>query len=411
MIAPVLACVASLQATPTTLVGDTRSANHFEPAPISLPLVSAMSPDHRRLAVETRDEGVWIFNFGAKTWDTRILPRNPHTIDIAWSTDGSKLALVGSRGPITIANSVTGESTSVLAALPRVNSSVDARDVVAFAAGDDVLVVGLGADAAELWSVSTGERTAVLNAHGECNARPSAFAVSRAGDLVAIGTIEGGVSVWNARSGKLVNSIPDLPRGGQHGSRINGLDFDATGKKLAIAGGDCHARVWSLRTLDDVQVLSHLDADIFDALAIGCVRFNGDGTRLLSISFDFWEARVWNVATERVIDHFDFGGGNPAVLRGWFSSDDSHVVVSLGCRIGRIETSSPRSSSDRANDMKTFPGGLPDHEHWTWYESDGMYAWAVVDGALTVRTVVNPEPLVRIPIAPLPAPAKRAVEK
>lgn len=399
-----LLAVAAPQDAPPSVPPVAKPVVSIDPAPIAVPLVSAMSPDHQRLAVETRDDGVWILNLTTKTWDLRIKPKDPHTIDIAWSADGTKLALVGSQGPISIVDSVSGKVGPVMATQHQERKSWEPPDLIAFAAGGDVLVAGLGSDNGDLWSTARGNCIASLPISG-C-ARPSAMATSRDGEFVALGSTAGTVTVWKARTGESVASLPSLAEERGQGVAVNSLDFTPSGKVLAIGSGDCDVRVWTVGAESVVRKFSFHDVDDFTSLSIGHVRFDSTGARLLATAFDYWQTRAWDVDSGKLLGDFDFyRGGNPTSMPAWFSTDGTFVIVSLGCRMGGIVPSPISAGAQVGKESKQSPPTWAEFDSRTRYASDGEYAWAEERGELVVRSLTKPPSIVRVTIA---SPAKGA---
>jgi WD40 repeat protein len=353
--------------------------------PFSYREVSSLSPDHRRLAGATDSDGIWILNLTTKRVDLRVPARPTTTAQIAWSTDASALALLGTNESVDVVDSSCGAVRATLmtgrerkAKLASEWNTVPRS--VAFAAGGSIVLVALGEGAAELWSVTDRERIAFLGTEVD---RSTAMAVSKDGQLVALGSEHGNVSVWKARTGERAFDDVTVPPS-KYGKGIHSLAFDPRGETLAIGASDCRVRLWRFGAAAPMRELSHCDEDIWDDLAIGCVRFSADGSRLLSTSFTYWEARVWDVATGRMVDHFDYGGGNPCPMPAWFSSDNSYITMALDCFTAKVgEARSPTARPPR---------------RWVWWHSDGDVAWAIVDGVLVVRRVTGGDPIVKLQV-------------
>ena len=108
-------------------------------------------------------------------------------------------------------------------------------------------------------------------------------AISRSGELLASGDIEGGIHLWDARTYRPLRHIP------AHKSMVRGLAFDHDGKRLASASDD-GAKIWSV---PDGKRLQDLPGD---RRGVHCVCFNSAG-RLACLGES--ELTVWDVATSR----------------------------------------------------------------------------------------------------------------
>ncbi len=330
---------------------------------------SAISPDHSRLALGTIEEGVWVLDLATQSFDLRVGPLSSPTVSIAWSPDGGQLALHSRSGTLRVVDSKTG------ALISRTDTC---QGQVAFAAGGDVVFVALGDRPAKLWPAKGGERIAALSVRE--GRQGTAMAVSRDGALVALGDEQSGIAVWNARTGERVYEVLDVPRG-RFERAINALDFDPTGKTIAVGSSDCRVRLYELGPAKAQREFSFCDTDAWGNLEIGCVRFSPDGKRILATSIQWWEARVWDVATGAQVDGFDYEGSLGCEMPAWFSSDGRRVAMSMDCRTFLV--GEPRLRPD------------PFWRRWAWYRSDGEVAWAEVAGHLEVQRVSDGRILAR----------------
>jgi WD40 repeat protein len=335
-----------------------------------------MSPGHDRLALETLDHGVWVLDLASKEITLRIPGHEWRTSGIAWSQDGSRLALLGVLGDLEIVDAVTGQLTAAWKTK---------AGTPFFAAGGLVVAVGLGPGPTELWPVRGGERIAEISVRE--GQRTTALALSRDGELIALGDEDGGVGLWSARTGRPRSLVVQLPPGGREKAVLS-LDFDPRAETLAIGSGDCYVRLWEIESARPMRKLSQCEQNLTGNMAIGCVRFSADGRRLLSTSHGFWEACLWTLASGDAIRAFDYGGGSPCRMPAWLSSDGDWITTALNRRTMRV--------SDPSSMRRPSPTNGKD---WIWYRSDGDLIWAVVDHYLQVWRVSEDEPFVKLRVA------------
>ena len=335
-----------------------------EVLPKLLPHVGALSRDRARLALGTltgRGGGVVVLDLDTRRVTLRVADDESRELRaLAWSPDGSLLASLTSTGRVEVRDARDATERASFDAGGERDARRSTRRTLAFAAGGDVVVVALGAAEAGMWEARTGQRVAALTI--DEGVEDTALAVSRDGELVALGDARGGIAVWKARNGERVAGPLRVPMGQDTGD-VGSLDFDPRGEVLAIGAGDCKARLWRFARADDVRELSHCDEDIFGGLAIGCVRFSPDGTRLVTTSWSFWQARLWDVASEKRLGAWDYGGGNPSGMGAWFSADGKQVTLAL------------RGVTLDAATGKAAHVLVPEVPDWVWFQGEGDIAW------------------------------------
>ncbi len=108
----------------------------------------------------------------------------------------------------------------------------------------------------------------------------TAITVRPQGDLVATGSWDGIVRLWDAETGRLIRTFEG------HEQNVRTLAFDAEGGRLATAGGSI--RVWEVATGEMLRRLEGHTAAIAD------LAFSPDGDRLVSGSWDN-TARIWSL--------------------------------------------------------------------------------------------------------------------
>jgi WD40 repeat protein len=142
---------------------------------------------------------------------------------------------------------------------------------------DGARLASAGQDAVRLWDVATREPRGELRGH---TGYVFSVAYSAAGDLIATGSADGTVRLWDARTLAAAGVLP-------HGGTVFCVRFSPDGRRLAAACGDNTIRLWDVPTRDEVAELrGHEDY-------VHGVAFSPDGTRLASCSGDF-TVRVWD---------------------------------------------------------------------------------------------------------------------
>src|SRR5436190_9902963 len=248
-----------------------------DPKPIDSlpPLVEdaqAISPDHERIALSTESEGVWVLDIATRTVAVRVPPTASAVEHVTWSSDGTMLGLLHGNGEIEVVNAATGSLSAALNATS--SGSVDGQKrEIRFAAGGTVVIAVLGGHHTGLFATTSGERIAEIDSGSMVTAQ----ALSPDGECLALGSIEGIVQFWNARTGarhagevRIRNDHRvdnGSPWRGYRG--IHSLEFDPTGHLLAIGGGDCEAHLWCRDQQRVVRTFSTCSEEGFSTLGIG----------------------------------------------------------------------------------------------------------------------------------------------
>jgi WD40 repeat protein len=205
-------------------------------------------------------------------------PTAKHVTDIAWSPDGSALAIVQD-DLLQIVNRVDGRSFQTIQTF-----ILDATPVVW---SPDSTIIALGGEGGqiELWR-HDGTRVRTFIPPPPVGA-PHALAFSPDGQLIAAGANQQ-IYVWQTQTGELIQTL----RG--HTEYVSGLAFSPDGRLLASAAGfflegnstDTSVRLWDVQTGQPVAILgSH------DSIATS-VTFSPDGGTIASGGYD-GKIRLW----------------------------------------------------------------------------------------------------------------------
>ncbi len=201
----------------------------------------------------------------------------------------------------------------------------------------------------------------------------SCAAPSPDGRVLASGSYDRRVLLWNAASGAVVGALAG------HTSLINAVDFAPDGLRIASASSDHTARVWQALAGEPLAVLRGHSDDVND------VRWSPDGRRLATASFD-GTVRVWDERGACLLVAGHHGSDVNAVA--WFAdgrrlaaaSDDGSVSV-FDADGGRVRRSF-RGHTDWVDGVAVHPEGR-------WIASAGLDSsvriWDMATGAEIAR--------------------------
>ena len=280
------------------------------------------SPDGRRLVTGSRSDRVDVWNVDT----TELLNRMAHgdeVISVSYSPDGETIASGSDDGTVRMWDADTGEQKMNIAGhSPKENYSVafspdgsmltcgsedgmqwwdlqsgksvrntylERNNVHSIRFSDDcAILVTLYSpntlNMARLWDVATGRFLGSFRGDGTTF---SSIAISPDGSMLATGTRDNKVCLWEICKGELYLIGDCLMTFSEHTDEVNSVAFSPDGRKLASGSNDKTIMIW------DVDSQTHLRSLTGHEKEVNSVVFSSDGKTVVSGSTD-GTLRFWN---------------------------------------------------------------------------------------------------------------------
>ncbi|KAL7507096.1 hypothetical protein ACHAXN_004299 [Cyclotella atomus] len=164
---------------------------------------------------------------------------------------------------------------------------------VAWSASQQYLATASDDKTLRLWDVSSesnggtapGAGEALVEFKGHLDFVFSAN-FSPVSDLLASGSFDSTVKLWDVRSGSCVSTLP------AHSDPVTSVVFNYDGTCIASASHDGLARVWDVSTGECLKTV--VGEESSEGVAVGCVEFSPNGKYLLSGTLD-GRVRLWDL--------------------------------------------------------------------------------------------------------------------
>jgi WD40 repeat protein len=250
---------------------------------------------------------------------------------VAYSHDGSLLAVASAGGQVHLYDGASGAPRGVLGAAPPqlaaasagggpppAGARVGLATALAFSSDGSRLAVAAQQGRVMVWSLHSHTAIPLDKTVAPSAAVPiDAAAFTLDGRSIAVASFNG-VQVYNTQSGMLQRTLPGI-------SQAADLALSRNGRELAVAsvapslGGEGLVSLWSTRTWRRVAVIAAFPARRVTALA-----FSPDGASVAIGNAD-GSAGLWSVQTHQ--EEVAYLGSNSRVTAAAFTADGQRVVT------------------------------------------------------------------------------------
>ncbi|MCP4257807.1 MAG: WD40 repeat domain-containing protein, partial [Planctomycetes bacterium] len=194
----------------------------------------------------------------------------------------------------------------------------DEVDGVAYSPDGKLIATGSDDKTVRIWNAATGDLLQELLGHSNDVCR---IAFSPDGNRIVSGSMDGTARIWDVKAGKELHQLKDGSK-----DRIWGVAWSLDGSHVAT-GHSRNIRIWNTETgSSPAQLVGHSDS-VWDVV------FSPDGSRLLSVSSDR-TARIWDVNTGTM--QLQFNEHDNAVYGASWSSDGKLVATGSADNTVRI---------------------------------------------------------------------------
>ena len=283
----------------------------------------AFSPEGQLLAVAS-GIGVWLYDVTTAR-ELALLPSTRSIHSVAFSTNGKTLAAGVERGVILWDVMAQTQITSL--DIPFTDGRIIITSVSFSSDEETIAFMSHLPDAVKLWHVPSGNVTTLVDNDGRERRtiiRPQSVSFSPDGRMLAAGSSDGIVELWDVGTQRLLAALPG------HRHRVTSVAFSRDGKTLASGSIDETVRLWNVMKRENIAILRG------HRRWVNSVAFSPDGTRLASGAYGRGRdatIKLWDIASEQNINTFTVP--REGVYAVAFSTDGR--TIASGSRDGTVK--------------------------------------------------------------------------
>jgi WD40 repeat protein/tRNA A-37 threonylcarbamoyl transferase component Bud32 len=285
----------------------------------------AFAPSGTTLAAGDASGLIHLWNTASKKRTALTDPNGEGVNALAFAASGSTLAAGDQNGSVYLWNTTAKTLTATLTA-PKPGSAIGGLptmvSTVAFSPDGTTLAVADVYGDTYLWNTATGTVNAILADPGNAGSVDS-LAFAPDGTTLATGNFAGNVSLWNTTTGKLIATLTD-----PDGADVQSVAFAPHGTTLAAGGELGTTYLWNTAT---GKVTASL-ANPAGAPMVDSVAFAPRGA-VLAVGGDDGSTSFWNTGSRKLIATFT-GPGTEGATSVAFSP--SGTVTAAGDKNGSI---------------------------------------------------------------------------
>ena len=350
----------------------------------------SFSSDRGTLTIGSNKKTIKLWYGTSGNLNTPLREKNEDISSMAFSPDGQAFATADEYHNIRIWNTHTRKLKN------RIQGHAN------FAYGDSISLSPNGLTLAslkwgkpiQLWDVETGKLKKILEGY-IVTGRPirkyrsnsftneiDSVVFNPDEQILATGSIEGTIRLWNVSTGKLINKFTG------HIGFIKCLSFSPDGKILASGGEDQTIRLWDVDTRKHKQTLP-LPEQIN---SISCISFSRDGNTLACGDTD-GRIHLWDMTTGKY--KMSMLGHTDEISNLMFNSDGSTIVTTSwddSVRLWNVDTGKQKQTlTSRKNGFYFWsvlffiPDGVPIAFR---NQFNKMHLWDVINGQ-RIRSIIG----------------------